>query len=210
MSFPNDYYFTIVKLLTDVSQICDDGVVKMAERVARSKEALTEAALILLRHEAINRITITQVCQLANVTRPTFYQHYRSVDDLISQAIADRLQQHQDTAFALDADAPEAEFDAALGRFLSLIWDDRNLVAILRSSDINLAQLQMASVATIARQIVTRMPDSDDPEVWLRARFAAAGVTELLGAWLATPDPGTQQKMYTRLLQELIHAVLAG
>jgi len=180
----------------------------MAERVARSKEALTDAALVLLRQEAINRITITQVCQLANVTRPTFYQHYRSIDDLISQAIADRLQQHQETAFALDADAPEAEFNAALGRFLSLIWNDRNLVDILRSSGINLAQLQVASVDTIARQIVERLPDPDDPEVWLRARFAAAGVTELLGAWLATPDPEVQQTMYTRLLQDLIHAVL--
>jgi len=180
---------------------------KMAERVARSKQALTDAVLTLLRDEAPGRITITKVCQLANITRPTFYQYYKSVDDLIGDVIAQRLYQHQATAFGLDANAPAAEFDAALQRFLQLIWDDRNLVFMLRHRDVDPVRLRTESVAIISSQIVAHMPNAG-PQVALRARFAAAGITELLGAWLATTNPAQLQSTFTSLLVDLVHAVM--
>ena len=184
-----------------------DGM-KMAERVARSKHALTQAVLELLRDQSTERITITDVCRAANVTRPTFYQYYRSVDDLIAEAIAQRLGQHQATAFAIGTSTPQGQFGEALAHFLNLIWEDRNLVFLLRSRDIDLVRLRMASVDVISAQIIAHRLADDDPTVELRARFAAAGTTELLGAWLASDNPQEEQPLYTALLLDLMSVVM--
>jgi len=78
--------------------------VDTTERVAQSRRALTGAVIDLMRTSPARRITITEVCRRANVTRPTFYQHYASLDDLVGRAVAERLREHQQAALALDAD----------------------------------------------------------------------------------------------------------
>ena len=108
--------------------------VDTTERVAQSRRALTSAVIDLLRTSPAGRITITEVCRRANVTRPTFYQHYASLDDLVGRAVAERLREHQQAALALDADVPDADLQASIGRFLDRIWGDRNLVRALRNT----------------------------------------------------------------------------
>ena len=179
---------------------------KMAERVARSKAALTEAVLDLLHEGQAGKITITQVCRRANVTRPTFYQHYDSVDDLVSHAVTDRLRAHQDTAFAMDPGSPQ--FDAALARLLDLVWADRRLVEVLHTSAAGTTLSHRTSVDVIAASILARMPQPVTPQVELRARFTAAGTTELLASWLATDHPEELRDTYVALLQDLAHAVM--
>ena len=180
---------------------------KMAQRVARSKAALTEAVLDLLHEGQAGKITITQVCRRANVTRPTFYQHYGSVDDLVAQAVTDRLRAHQDVAFALDPDGPQ--LDAALARLLDLVWADRQLVEVLRTGTAGTTLSHRTSVEVIATSILARMPGPVTPQVELRARFTAAGTTELLASWLATDRPEELRDTYVALLQDLAHVVMA-
>src|SRR6478752_2791242 len=48
-------------------------------RAARSRAALLDAARQLVDARAIGSIAITDVCTLAGVSRPTFYQHFGDI-----------------------------------------------------------------------------------------------------------------------------------
>ena len=184
-------------------------VVDTTERVAQSRRALTSAVIDLLRTNPAGRITITEVCRRANVTRPTFYQHYASLDDLVGRAVAERLREHQQAALALDADAPDADLQVSLGRFLDRIWGDRNLVRALRNTGAAPAITHRASVDVLAERILARLPGPHAAQARLRARFAAAGITELLADWLDSEDPARVRDTYARLLRDLTAAVMS-
>jgi len=54
-------------------------------RVVYTKRVLREALVKLLRTNHISEITITSICELADINRSTFYLHYRDQYDLLHQ-----------------------------------------------------------------------------------------------------------------------------
>ncbi len=51
-------------------------------RVQRSRDAIRASFLTLLGQKTLNKITVAEVCRMANVGRGTFYLHYIDVYDL--------------------------------------------------------------------------------------------------------------------------------
>lgn len=184
---------------------------KMAERVAASRDSLTTAALELMADDRPGKVSISEVCRRANVTRPTFYQYFGSVDDLLGQVVAERLAAHQDAAFALDPEASDAAFAESLERFLDLIWTDRRLVGVMSSHAPDREVSRDKAIEAIASRILQRTkPDQEvTAEHALSARFAAAGTVELLGRWLSSDDPGTERATYAAALQHLTQVTMA-
>lgn len=56
---------------------------------ARSKSWLTAALLALLQEQRYDEIRITDIIARADLTRQTFYRHFRSKDAVLQQHIAD-------------------------------------------------------------------------------------------------------------------------
>lgn len=57
----------------------------MDKRIAKTKKALHEALLQLLKKQKLEDITVTKLCSAANINRNTFYFHYRGVYDLLNE-----------------------------------------------------------------------------------------------------------------------------
>ena len=55
---------------------------KSDARVRYTKRVLKEAFLTLLKEKPVTRITVREVCDLADVNRSTFYTHYHDCFDL--------------------------------------------------------------------------------------------------------------------------------
>ncbi|GLX69914.1 TetR/AcrR family transcriptional regulator [Paenibacillus glycanilyticus] len=68
----------------------------MDRRVVRSREALKQALLALMKQKDFDEISITEIVELANYNRGTFYSHYESkealLDDIIYALIEELLQ----------------------------------------------------------------------------------------------------------------------
>ena len=54
-------------------------------RVKRTKKALYDALLILLKEKSINEITVTELTNQADVNRATFYFYYTDIMDMLDQ-----------------------------------------------------------------------------------------------------------------------------
>ena len=55
----------------------------MSKSQVRKKDALAQALLALLHHEAVEKITVDQLCREANVQRSTFYRYFQDKYDLL-------------------------------------------------------------------------------------------------------------------------------
>ena len=91
----------------------------MDRRAARTRAALIEA----FNHLALNHrknIRVADIVALANVGRSTFYEHYKSADDIHLQAMP--------RPFAILADAAAGMGDEArLTGLLRHFWENRQL-----------------------------------------------------------------------------------
>jgi len=74
-------------------------------RVQRTRTALADALVALIRRKPYDRITVEDILAEANVGRATFYAHYTSKDDLLRRSL-DRLRALLVAAFEGSADAP--------------------------------------------------------------------------------------------------------
>lgn len=54
-------------------------------RILKTKEALHESLIFLLKERPLDAISITELCQTAKINRGTFYQHYGKVEDLFEE-----------------------------------------------------------------------------------------------------------------------------
>jgi len=57
-------------------------------RAARVRDRLRRAAFDLIEERRVERISVSDITQLAGVSRQVFYQHFRDRDDAVAQAVA--------------------------------------------------------------------------------------------------------------------------
>lgn len=60
-------------------------------RINKSKNALKDALILLMEEKEFKSITITEIVQLANLNRGTFYKHYPTQEELLNELIEDVL-----------------------------------------------------------------------------------------------------------------------
>jgi AcrR family transcriptional regulator len=65
--------------------------IKMDRRVKKTKAAVQDAYFSLVMEKDTPKITITELTKRADIDRKTFYLHYESVDDIVEEAIEDRI-----------------------------------------------------------------------------------------------------------------------
>ncbi|ACS98893.1 TetR/AcrR family transcriptional regulator [Paenibacillus sp. JDR-2] len=62
-------------------------------RVRKTKEVLKSSFLTLLQEKSVNHISITELVQLADCTRATFYTHYEQKEDLLDEMIEEKFEE---------------------------------------------------------------------------------------------------------------------
>ena len=85
-----------------------DGMKKTDARVRYTQRVLKESFLTLLHEKPVNRITVKEVCELAELNRATFYTHYSdcfALLDNIEQELIDAFRQSLELVDAFDVSA---------------------------------------------------------------------------------------------------------
>lgn len=98
---------------------------KIDRRVARTKEAIREAFFILADKKPMEKITIRELCDLANINRTSFYDHYQDFSDLVNSLeteIANSLLNQFDELFIREDYA-----EVTMRKYLHLIKNSREI-----------------------------------------------------------------------------------
>jgi hypothetical protein len=59
------------------------------KRVVQSREIMVKALIVLLKDKPLEKITIKELCDKANVSRPTFYRNHSTLEDLLVKRLKD-------------------------------------------------------------------------------------------------------------------------
>ena len=65
---------------------------KSNQLAIRSKDLLTEAFFALLKENPHKRIQVKDLCERAKISRPTFYAHYGTVEDILREYLDESLE----------------------------------------------------------------------------------------------------------------------
>lgn len=63
----------------------------MDRRIRKNKTAIKDAFLQQLKIKNINDISVTELCEKADINRSTFYYHYHYIDELIKEIFFDEF-----------------------------------------------------------------------------------------------------------------------
>ncbi len=72
---------------------------KLDRRTRYTRQTIRDTLLELMAHKPFPRITVTEVCKLAEINRGTFYLHYLDLDDVLDDILTEML---SDTTCTID------------------------------------------------------------------------------------------------------------
>ena len=124
---------------------------KTDARVRYTRRVLKESFLKLLREKPVNRITVKEVCEMAELNRATFYAHYSDCFALlesIEQELIDAFQKALQLIDALDA---SAMIDALYAMAQQHEYACRVLIFGGRSASVTGMMIDLARQASVAR-----------------------------------------------------------
>lgn len=155
-------------------------------RTRKTKKAIESSFLALLERKSINRITVAELCRMADIGRGTFYLHYMDVYDLY-----DRLENELSAGlYKLFEDAfPSTDRDNSrrLAHELTAYIEDKRELFLLLTREDNRSSLQRITRRFSEKVINENLllhPDGNARYDAMESVFVVSGITGVLEEWL--------------------------
>ena len=172
-------------------------------RVKYTKALLKEALILLMKRTHISRISVTNLCEAADVNRSTFYAHYKDQYDLLRQL-------EEEVMSSIREYIEEREFDQAtpiseqkLVRILEYGKRNAELILALLSENGG-SHFQNDIMSFVSQMALIKNKQGDRTREYV-SLFGVSGCVSVLKRWL---ELGTEESVDTmasliwRLTQE--------
>jgi AcrR family transcriptional regulator len=180
---------------------------KADPRPARTRDRLGDALVELLLAKPFDDITVQEVLDRAQVSRSTFYEHYRDKNDLFLSDVDDFF---QSMSMLLERRNDRSERVAPVAEFFAHVVAARDLYAALAATG-RMGDVRELGEAHFARSIAERLARSRRG-CRLPAPTSAALAHALAGSLFSLLEWWIRQGMATTPAQvdELFHRIAAG
>lgn len=176
----------------------------------RSRKLINAALADLLQEKPLDKITVTDVVNRAEINRGTFYAHYADIPDVINHLIQQtfsKLREALSEPYPPLADVPRA----FLFRMQKILEEDLDFYKkIMNSSAVSLMQEQLVNIALdYLFQREEAFGFGDHEQFVLTMRFCAGGLSNLYRDWFAGKLSFSLDEL-TRRAENLLGSVMAG
>lgn len=156
-------------------------------RVRMTKKLMKDALLELLEQHPLNKITVTDVCQSADVNRSTFYAYYEDVEALMLDIENDVLAQLPGSPERPDIYSDE-KFLRTLKVFFDYVRENERLFRIMivvRDSD-SFNQKLVKAVMERYRRVSGNVDSLSERYAYI---YCVSGVIGMMKAWIVGGFP---------------------
>lgn len=158
--------------------------IKGNRRTLYTKKIIKESLIELLQTNDIHQITVTNICNKADINRGTFYSYYKDAFDLL-QSIEDEL---FDQILRYLNETPAEDYtDSLLIKVLELIAENKDLCKILlckqRDGRIIDRILYIASKANL-EPLFDKSNEFDESHFDYLIRYSVGGILAIIQVWL--------------------------
>ncbi len=156
-------------------------------RARRTRAALQKALLALLQKRRLDSIQIKEITERADVSRPTFYLHFESKEDMLLSHIDDLFAQLHQAVFEEAATSNSVTLKMLVMRSFKIWGDDAQawqVISQIENKDLLLARLRHHMAALMAE--FAAHPGSNITQHQLHdyvVDFVTGGVYMLLRRW---------------------------
>lgn len=179
----------------------------------RSKRLLAQALSELLLEFPYSKITVAAITRRADLNRGTFYAHYDSVDDLMSELIAGVM----DKLFCVLDELDEASFprnpEPVLEKTSSYLLENLRLYRLLvasEESNIFLSGMKRRIAERIMPRVIAGCPAGYTHDVHVSVVFVSSGLVDVYVAWLRGEFGEIEINKVTAAAYALTKAALKG
>jgi len=176
----------------------------------RSRKLINEALADLLTEKPLDKITVTDVVNRADINRGTFYAHYKDIPDMVDHLIQQTFSTIRDAMIA------QAETDTNIEHTLltavqSILEEDLPFYQkILNSSASVILQEQLVAIVT---EFMLEHKDQFYPgsqeEYQVAIRFCAGGLSNLYRDWFSGKLPYSLEEL-TQVGKGLVRRIIGS
>ena len=172
--------------------------IKNNKRYKMSCEKIETAFLTLILNHKYEDISISQICEMADINRSTFYVHYDDINDLIIK-IESKFANSMASIFNFGL----RQNNEAFIEMFKFIEKNRYFYKAF----LNIPYATLAET-NIKNNVLTNLKDFtniNDSELFYRASFFGAGIKEMCRIWLARDCKESPEQMANLLIKEYIN-----
>ena len=156
-------------------------------RVKYTKMVIRKSFLSILQNKPINKITIKEICEEADLNRATFYAHYADQYDLLHQIEAEFLEEIRSYLEAASYSGSEEEGIEILTKIFEYVKENADVCAVMLSDkgDIFFQKKVMMNMQTkFIPECATDKGMSQEDLEYLYT-FVAVGCAGIIQKWMA-------------------------
>ena len=178
---------------------------KIDRRIKYTKHALQEAMIELLEIHPIAKISVSMLCEKADVNRSTFYAHYENAPQLLEQMEADAMANLQNYIVAQSEAYKEANLEQTMVQILTYVaQNDRLFRALLgKNGGWDFKGMMIQLLNTELKDITAPELRKNKATFDYMIEFSVSGSTSVILRWLENglkETPKQMAKIVTRML----------
>lgn len=154
-------------------------------RTRYTLRVIRAAMFELMESKPLEKITVTDICQLADINRGTFYKYYRDVYDLFEKTGNDFIEEIH--ALFLESDASSSDMPRFFASIFQILSENKDLVQIAKNREFTerFTQKLLVFVLPHIHQLVTHShPSISQEEATLLTEYIMGGCTRVVAAWI--------------------------
>ena len=164
------------------------GEKKEYRSAVRSRKLIRRAFMDLLKEKSFEKITVTDIVNLAEINRSTFYAHYPDVLGLIEEIQIEVVDYMQNVLGGIDFKDFLQNPKPVLNEIVKMTEENNELYRLLADSNIAVKQLTSIKNILIERTLKSiEIPDIEGEsfEKEFVVRFFTGGVVDIYLEWLS-------------------------
>lgn len=156
---------------------------KNDRRIRRTRAAIQSAFLKLIYEKDINKITIKELCERADINKSTFYLHYQDIYDLETQFKEDLSEKvcHIILEYEVEELIPKAP--EIWIRILNLPLDEGMILSSLKDTSLKhiIEDIGTHAIHAILDKLASTLPKRDEDKLWKHHILTSFIISGFLG-----------------------------
>lgn len=149
----------------------------MDRRVRKTQKAIKTAFLELLKRKEIKEVKVSDICELADINRGTFYLNYLDKYDLLEKVIYESIER-----LIKECETETGETEQLLTRTFQFIVENKDYYKVLITAD------KQGLFANYLSQHILGFSATKDPSNTAAAIFISNGIMGVLSYYLSAKD----------------------
>ncbi len=177
----------------------------MDRRVKYTKKVIKDTFIDLLDEKDINKVSVSEICKIADINRATFYRYYLDVFDLLKK-MEEEFVEDVKNAYNKDDNIEQSLSYYAIA-LLTICYENQKLAKILFTSTGKpyfLNSILEEAYSKCKARWTRAIPDIDEDDIEYASVFIFNGALGVVNYWIKCDFDKTVEEV-AKIIQDLAH-----